>query len=124
MNTESVYKHAIVIGGSMAGMTAARMLARSLCPGDCRRAGRRPGPGEFPQRSAPDPSPHALLGEGQRLLEKMSGVVQITQSGTIRANIGNEFGFYINNSWCQPYESPIVTTVLAAPCWTAPSTAA
>ena len=117
MNTESVYKHAIVIGGSIAGMTAARMLADHFAQVTVVERDVAPDPANFRKGAPQTRHPHALLGEGQRLLEKMfPGVVQdLHDRGAIRANIGNEFGFYINNSWCQPYESPIVTTVCSRP---------
>ena len=117
MSNLSVYSHAVVIGGSIAGMTAARMLADHFAQVTVVERDVAPDPVAFRKGAPQTRHPHALLGEGQRLLEKMfPGVVQeLHAKGAIPANFGNELGFYINGNWCQPYKSPIVTTMCSRP---------
>lgn len=117
MNSPSVYNHAIVIGGSIAGMTAARMLADHFAQVTIIERDVAPDPVAFRKGAAQTRHPHALLAEGQRLLEKMfPGIVQeLHDNGAVKANFGNELGFYINGAWCRPYESSIVTTMCSRP---------
>ena len=117
MNTPSVYDHAIVIGGSIAGMSAARMLADHFAQVTVVERDGPPDPVAFRKGAPQTRHPHALLAEGQRILENIfPGIVQeLHANGALAANFGNQLGFYINGSWCQPYESPIVTTMCSRP---------
>jgi len=117
MNTHSVYDHAIVIGGSIAGMTAARMLSDHFAQVTVIERDVAPDPVAFRKGAPQTRHPHALLAEGQRILEKIfPGIIQeLYDDGAIDANCGNELGFYINGTWCQPYESSIVATICSRP---------
>ena len=103
-------QHAIVIGGSMAGLTAARVLTNHFAKvtiierdppqrADSYRTG-------VPQGR----HPHVLLGLGQQLLEEMfPGLFkQLLADGAVQFNQGREAQFFIKGGWSQPFDSQIV----------------
>ncbi len=117
MNSASVYTHAIVIGSSIAGMTAARVLSDHFAQVTVIERDVAPDPVAFRKGAPQTRHPHALLAKGEEILNGMFPglTAELYAGGAIAANFGNELGFYISGDWCQPYVSAITTTLCSRP---------
>lgn len=117
MSSASVYSHAIVIGGSIAGMTAARVLSDHFAQVTVVERDVAPDPVAFRKGAPQTRHPHALLAKGEEVLNGMFPglTAELYAGGAIAANFGNELGFYISGDWCQPYVSAITTTLCSRP---------
>jgi len=117
MNPESAYSHAIVIGGSIAGLTAARVLSDHFAQVTLIERDGPPDAATFRKGAPQTRHPHALLAKGEAILEEMfPGLVQeLKAGGGIPANFGNEAGLYINGQWCQSFTSAITTIACSRP---------
>jgi 2-polyprenyl-6-methoxyphenol hydroxylase-like FAD-dependent oxidoreductase len=115
MNTQSTTtdhptrQHATIIGGSIAGLTAARVLTNHFAKVTIierdppRAASYRTG---VPQGR----HPHVLLGLGRKLLEEMfPGLFQqLLADGAVPFNQGRQAQFFINGGWSQPFDSQMI----------------
>lgn len=122
MNTQSsstvtmqapMWDHAVVIGGSIAGMTTARVLADHFARVTIIERDRLPDGPEF-RRGAPQARhAHILLVRGQMILEGLfPGMVEeLLAGGAETVNAGNEWEFFLFDNWRRPqYESKLVLT--------------
>jgi flavin-dependent dehydrogenase len=117
MNAGASYNHAVVIGGSIAGLVAARVLTNHFAQVTIVERDVAPDAMAFRKGAPQARHPHALLARGQVILEELfPGLVnELYTAGAIPANFGNELGFYLNGSWCQPFESAITMTICSRP---------
>lgn len=104
------YQHAIVIGGSIAGLTTARVLRDHFAQVTIIE---RDGPstaavfrGGVPQAR----HPHVLFARGQNILEaQFPGIVQeLVAAGAVPFDPGHEFRLFANQRWVAPFPSTIV----------------
>jgi len=115
--SQTVYNHAIVIGGSIAGLTTARVLTDHF---DRVTVIERDRPAAAPafRKGAPQTRhPHALLARGQQILEQQFPglVAELVAAGAVPMNMGREFAFFVDGAWCEPYQSTIVSTACSRP---------
>ncbi|MCX6046807.1 MAG: FAD-dependent monooxygenase [Chloroflexi bacterium] len=113
----AVYKHAIVIGGSIAGLTTARVLTDHF---EQVTVIERDGPSdatEFRKGAPQARHPHALLARGQQILEQQFPglVAELIEGGAVPMDMGRDFAFFIDGAWCQPYQSKIMSTACSRP---------
>ncbi len=109
MNTERP-QHAIVIGSSIAGLTAARMLTEHFAQVTIVERDRLPQGPDYRAGVPQARHAHALLVKGQQLLEEMfPGFSQdLLDAGAIRANVGNALEFNVFGQWRRPtYQSKL-----------------
>lgn len=113
----TVYNHAIVIGGSIAGLTTARVLTDHFAHVTIIERDSAPNPTEFRKGAPHTRHPHGLLARGQQILEQLfPGLVQeLTDAGAIPMDMGRDFAFFIDGGWCQPYQSNIMSTACSRP---------
>lgn len=112
MGKPSTYRVAIVIGGSIAGLTSARVLTdyfeRVIV------IERDPAPNVAIQRKgAPQARhPHILLARGQQILEQLFPglVAELVQAGAISLDMGHDLPFCVDGAWCEPFHSEIHST--------------
>ncbi len=122
MNTQAQqnqmpYQHAIVIGGSIAGLTTARVLSEHFAQVTIIERDRPSVTTAFRKGAPQARHPHALLARGEQILEAMfPGFRQeLLAGGATTGNFGTEWAFFINGAWCQPFQSTLVSTVCSRP---------
>jgi 2-polyprenyl-6-methoxyphenol hydroxylase-like FAD-dependent oxidoreductase len=114
----NVYRHAIVIGSSIAGLTAARMLTHHFEQVTIIERDRLPENADYRQGVPQARHAHALTVRGQQNLEEMfPGLLkEMVEAGAHRINVGNEFELNIFGAWRAPvFESTLVTTACSRP---------
>lgn len=117
MNRTPIYGHAVVIGGSIAGLTAARVLSDHFQQVTIVERDTPPEPAAFRKGAPQTRHPHALLKRGELILEEMFPglVAELLTNGAITANFGDEVGFYLSGSWISPFSSAITFTSCSRP---------
>jgi 2-polyprenyl-6-methoxyphenol hydroxylase-like FAD-dependent oxidoreductase len=117
MDTKPVYQHAIVIGSSIAGLTAARVLTDH-----CERVTiiERDAPStaqEFRKGVPQARHPHVLLKGGEKALESLfPGLTQkLYDRGAEPVNMGKDFEWFTFGQWRQTFESSIVVVACSRP---------
>ena len=101
--------HAVVIGGSIAGMCAARVLARSFARVTVVE---RDQLADFPEirKGAPQGHHvHAMLAGGAQILEELfPGMdAELAEAGAPELLIGRDVGYLAAYGWAQPFEPAI-----------------
>ena len=116
-SNHSSYKHAIVIGGSIAGLTTARILSDHFELVTIIERDEPSRADEFRKGVPQARHPHALLARCQQILEELfPGIVkELIAAGGIPANFGKDFALFISGSWCQSFDSTIMTTMCSRP---------
>ena len=117
MNTNSNYQHAIVIGSSIAGLTAARVLTEHC---DCVTIIERdiaPTAKEFRKGVPQARHPHILLKGGEQVLEGLfPGLRQeLLDNGALSINMGCDMDWYMLGQWRQKFTSAIVNVACSRP---------
>lgn len=102
MNEKSM-KHAVVIGSSMAGLTAARMLTNHFNRVTIIDRDYLPETPEFRRGTPHARHAHTLPLRGQALLEEFFPglMVELLDQGAVSINVGSEMAFYIAGGWHQ-----------------------
>ncbi|MFN8490686.1 MAG: FAD-dependent monooxygenase [Caldilineaceae bacterium] len=105
----ATYQHAIVIGGSMAGLTAARVLTNHFAKVTIIERDSPPSADGYHPGVPQGRHPHILLGLGQKLLAEMfPGLFnQLLTNGAVPVNFGSEFQFFVGGGWAQPSAAKI-----------------
>lgn len=113
----TVYNHAIVIGGSIAGLTTARVLTDHFDRVTVIERDRPTDATEFRKGAPQARHPHALLARGQQILEQQFPglVAELVAAGAVPMDMGRDFTFFVDGAWCQPYESHIMSTACSRP---------
>jgi 2-polyprenyl-6-methoxyphenol hydroxylase-like FAD-dependent oxidoreductase len=109
--------HAVVIGGSISGMCAARVLARSFAKVTVVE---RDELQDFPEirKGAPQGHHvHAMLAEGARLLEAFfPGIdAELAEAGAPQLHIGRDVGYLGGQDWARPFEPAIPIRAASRP---------
>src|SRR5215212_1870709 len=109
--------HAVVVGGSMAGLLATRVLADyfehvTLIERDTLARSPEPRRGVPQGRHV-----HALLVRGRSILEELlPGLAQeLCAAGAVLINGGREFGWHHGSGWRSRYDSDLVFLSMSRP---------
>ncbi|MEZ4731695.1 MAG: FAD-dependent monooxygenase [Caldilineaceae bacterium] len=111
------HRHAIVVGGSIAGLLAARVLTEHFARVTIIERDAIDGSPEFRKGAPQARHAHALLGRGQAIMEELfPGFIQeLRSNGGVALNMGRDFAFYIHGAWSRPFTSAIVNTGSSRP---------
>lgn len=104
-----LYKHALVIGGSIAGMATAQILTRHVERVTILERDHLPVTPDFRKGAPHARHAHILLGRGQEILEALFPGLRRTllEQGAVTVNMGSELAFFNSGSWGQPFPSAI-----------------
>lgn len=105
--------HALVIGGSMAGLLAARALSDYFEQVTVLERDRLPDSADFRSGVPQGRHLHALLGEGQRVLESFfpGFTAELDAMGAPRMNWGRDTASLTPGGWVKRIHTPITTNV-------------
>ena len=117
--SNQIRRHAVVLGGSITGLLAARVLLDqfdqvTLLERD-----------QFPAQPAPRAGVpqgrhvHGLLLQGQQILEQLfPGLIEdLTQAGAISLDWIADWKFFSLEGWLEQHDSGLQGLVVAACCW-------
>lgn len=109
------FGHAVVIGGSIAGLTAARVLSDTFARVTVIERDQLPDTPDFRRGTPQARHSHTLPLRGERILEeKFPGLFdELCTNGAIRINGGSEMAFYLAGSW---HEVKQQTTLISMTC--------
>ncbi|MCB0169358.1 MAG: FAD-dependent monooxygenase [Anaerolineae bacterium] len=95
------FGHAVVIGGSIAGLTAARVLSDTFARVTIVERDRLPDAPDFRRGTPQARHSHTLPLRGERILEeKFPGLFdELCTNGATRINGGSEMAFYLAGGW-------------------------
>ncbi|MCB8945226.1 MAG: FAD-dependent monooxygenase [Ardenticatenaceae bacterium] len=101
------YQHAVVIGGSMAGLTAARVLSDHFAHVTVIERDEMPDGQEFRKGVPQGRHAHILLQRGQLILEKLfPGLsAELLAAGAETINVGTDLAFCSPNGWLPAFDS-------------------
>jgi 2-polyprenyl-6-methoxyphenol hydroxylase-like FAD-dependent oxidoreductase len=114
----NVYRHAIVIGSSIAGLTAARMLTNHFERVTVVERDRLPDSADYRAGVPQARHAHVLAVRGQQCLEGIfPGMhAELLEAGAHQTNMGTQSEFNVFGNWRTPaFESAIVTTNCSRP---------
>ncbi len=114
----AAFGHAVVIGGSIAGLTAARVLSDHFDRVTIVERDRLPDAVDFRQGVPQARHAHVLRLRGQMILEQhFPGLVdELLANGAVLVNAGNEAEFFLFGHWRAPrYRSAIVSIAGSRP---------
>ena len=102
----NTYSHAIVIGGSMAGLVAARVLSDHFDRVTVVERDVFPDGAEYRKGIPQAKHPHALLKRGEQILSSLfEGLVdELKDAGAVPLNLGSKFPWFVCNRWRPDYE--------------------
>lgn len=109
--------HAIVIGGSIAGMLTARVLTNHFARVTVIERDELPDSPAFRKGAPHGRHAHGLLARGQQIMESLfPGLTEELQTmGAIPTNMGRGLNLYIGGVRVQPFESEIEVTISSRP---------
>lgn len=113
-----VFDHAIVIGGSIAGLTATRVLSDHFARVMVIERDYLPDEPEFRRGVPQTRHVHVLRLRGQQILEQQFPglVAELLANGAVTVNAGNEAEFFLFGQWRAPhYQSNIVSIACSRP---------
>ncbi|HEU0294194.1 MAG TPA: FAD-dependent monooxygenase [Anaerolineales bacterium] len=117
MNKQSTYQHAVVIGGSIAGLAAARVLTDYCERVTIIERDTAPLASQFRKGVPQARHPHILLKGGERALEGLfPGLRQeLFDNGALPVNMGFEMEWFFQGQWREKYSSPMVNVACSRP---------
>lgn len=117
MNTTAQKGHAVVIGGSIAGMLTARVLTNYFTTVTVIERDVLPQTPEFRKGAPHARHAHGLLVRGQQILESYFPGLQteLLEQGAIPANMGTELSLYIGGQAVQAFPSELVINTCSRP---------
>ena len=117
MSTQSTYQHAIVIGGSIAGLAAARVLTDYCERVTVIERDTAPPAREFRKGVPQARHPHILLKGGELALEGLfPGLRQeLLDNGALPINMGFEMEWFFQGQWREKYTSPMDNVACSRP---------
>jgi 2-polyprenyl-6-methoxyphenol hydroxylase-like FAD-dependent oxidoreductase len=117
MNKQPVYQHAVVIGGSIAGLTAARVLTDHCESVTIIERDIAPTVSEFRKGVPQARHPHVLLKGGELVLEELfPGLRQeLFDSGALPVNMGFEMEWFMDGQWREKYVSTMINIACSRP---------
>jgi 2-polyprenyl-6-methoxyphenol hydroxylase-like FAD-dependent oxidoreductase len=114
----NLYRHALVIGSGIAGLTAAHMLAKHFARVTIVERDRLPEGAEYRHGVPQARHAHALTVRGLQNLEAMFPglVAELVEAGARQFNVGNQLEINVFGSWRTPaFESALVATAASRP---------
>ena len=113
----STYEHAVVIGGSIAGLIAARVLSEHFERVTVIERDPVPTNGEFRKGVPQARHPHALLLRGQMILEQLFPglIADLRAAGAVAFNMGLDMPINMFGRWLPQYESELIGTSCSRP---------
>jgi 2-polyprenyl-6-methoxyphenol hydroxylase-like FAD-dependent oxidoreductase len=104
----NVGDHAIVVGGSIAGLLCARVLADSFANVSIIETDKLPGTPRARKGVPQSVQPHVLLTRGYRILEELfPGIgAELTTVGALTIDWAREFHFFDRGGWSVSADSP------------------
>lgn len=114
---EPAYHHAIVIGGSIAGLATARVLSRYFEQVTIIERDRRPEDTDFRSGVPQAKHPHVLLKRGLLALETLfpGFEKEITVAGAVTIDFGKNVEWYAFGRWRPHYEPSLTTFGVSRP---------
>lgn len=112
------FGHAVVIGGSIAGLTAARVLSDTFARVTVIERDRLPDTPDFRRGTPQARHSHTLPLRGERILEeKFPGLFdELGAIGAVRINGGSEMAFYLADSWHEvKQQSTLISMTFSRP---------
>ncbi len=108
-NTEAPFARAVVIGGSVAGLTAAHVLSKHFAQVTIIERSELANGAEFSKGVPQARHPHILLLRGERILEEhFPGFRQnLLAGGANRLNFGNDLKMRFPDGWLPHYDTPM-----------------
>lgn len=109
--------HAIVIGGSIAGMLTARVLTNHFARVTVIERDELPDAPEFRKGAPHARHAHGLLVRGQQIMESLFPGLgeELWAKGAIPANMGSDLTLYIGDAKVKPFATDIVITGSSRP---------
>ncbi len=103
--------HAVVIGGSIAGLLTARVLADYFTTVTVIERDQLPDQPAFRKGAPQARHAHGLLVRGQQIMEGFFPglTAELLANGATKVNMGNETAFYFGGKWLQPFPSALNT---------------
>lgn len=101
--------HAVVIGGSIAGLLTAQVLTKHFTTVTVIERDQLPDQPTFRSGTPHARHAHGLLVRGQQIIEEyFPGFTEgILTNGASLCNMGRDVAFHVGGQWMQPYESPL-----------------
>lgn len=114
---ENTYRHAVVIGSSIAGLTAARVLTNHFDHVTVIERDRLPEDLDFRKGVPQARHAHVLLLRGQMILEELfPGLRQeLLDAGAVSINVGMELDFRMMGEWLPHFPSDMEATACSRP---------
>src|ERR1041385_5029468 len=115
--TKHFYDHAIVIGGSIAGLLAARVLTEHFKRVTIIERDTLPDTPNFRKGVPQAHHPHILLKRGELIMERLfPGLVdQLQVAGGVQVNIGRDIRWFSFGEWRPNYDSGLITIACSRP---------
>ena len=109
--------HAIVIGGSIAGLLAARVLTNHVDRVTVIERDELPAAPAFRRGTPHARHPHGLLVRGQQIMEALfPGLTEeLWAQGAIPANMGADLALYIGGIGVKPFPCELAATMCSRP---------
>src|SRR5947209_1357306 len=109
-------RHAIVIGGSIAGLTTARILTDHYDRVTIFERDHMPENFENRKGVPQGRHPHVILKRGENILEELFPglTAELMESGAVKINMGDNAWFAFG-AWRPRYESKIISTAASRP---------
>lgn len=106
-NTNTGYEHAIVIGGSIAGLTAARVLSNHFAHVTVIERDEMPDGNTFRKGTPQGRHAHIILQRGQMILEQLfPGLrAELLAAGAERMSVGTDLAFRLPTGWLPSFSS-------------------
>lgn len=114
---DNAYRHAIVIGSSMAGLTAARVLADHFDKVTIIERDRLPDDLDYRKGVPQARHAHLMLLRGQMILEQLfPGLrAELLAAGAVPVNFGLEMDFRMGSQWLPHFPSDLEATACSRP---------
>jgi 2-polyprenyl-6-methoxyphenol hydroxylase-like FAD-dependent oxidoreductase len=115
--TQFLYKHAIVIGASIAGLNLARVLTNQCERVTIVERDVAPSETEFRKGAPQARHPHGLLKGGELVMEELFPGLreELLAKGAVTANFGSDLESFAFGQWRRRYESAQVGLVCSRP---------
>lgn len=109
--------HAVVIGGSVAGMLAARVLADHFARVTVIERDRFSAQPDFRAGAPHARHPHGLLVRGQQIMEQLFPklTAELLAQGAVPVNLGRDLALVIGESAVRPFETELVALFFSRP---------
>lgn len=109
--------HAIVIGGSIAGLLAARVLAEHFARVTVIERDRFSSEPDFRAGVPHARHPHGLLVRGQQIMEQLFPglTAELTARGAVPLNLGRDLALVIGDRAVRPFETDLVALFFSRP---------